>query len=257
VCRISVLGCEIDGLDMAETVSRCDELIQARKPARQTSINAAKVVAMQRNPQLRAHVSRSQIVNADGQAIVWAARLLGARMPQRVAGIDLMFALLGLAEQKGYSIFVLGARREVIDGAIDEVKRQFPALNVSGYRDGYFDDDETPAVLDEVRSADPDILFVAMSSPRKEHLVDLAVEQLRIPFAMGVGGAIDIVAGRVKRAPLWVRRAGLEWLFRLMQEPRRLARRYAVTNTVFVWLVVREVVRRRRVLNRSEGWTVG
>jgi len=257
MARVNVLGCPIDCLDMDETVARCDELIQTREPARQTSMNAAKLVAMRRDPELRVHVSRSQIVNADGQAVVWAARLLGERVPERVAGIELMFGLLALAERKGYSIFVLGARRQVLETAISEIRLRFPAVHISGYRDGYFDDRETPAVLDEIRSAGPDILFVAMSSPRKDYFVDVAAEQLGVPFAMGVGGSIDVIAGVVKRAPSWAQRGGLEWLFRLAQEPRRLARRYAVTNAVFIWLVLREVVRRRFTVTPSEGWTVG
>jgi N-acetylglucosaminyldiphosphoundecaprenol N-acetyl-beta-D-mannosaminyltransferase len=242
---------------MEETVARCDELIQAREPSRQTSMNAAKLVAIRRNAKLRSSVSRSQIVSADGQAIVWAARFLGERVPERVAGIDLMSGLLALAERKGYSIFVLGARRDVLEAAITEIRHRYPKLEVSGYRDGYFDERETSAVLQEIRSAEPDILFVAMSSPEKDYFVDIAAEQIGVPFAMGVGGSIDVVAGLVKRAPLWVQGAGLEWLFRLLQEPRRLARRYAVTNAVFVWLVLCEFVRRRLALSPSEGWTVG
>ncbi len=251
--RATVLGCEIDRLDLAETVARCDEFILAREPARQTSINAAKLVSMRRNPRLREIASRSHLVNADGQAVVWASRLLGDSLPERVAGIDLMLALLDLAERNGYSVFILGARREVLEAAITQIRRKFPRLRISGYRDGYFDDTETALVLDEIRAAAPDILFVAMSSPRKEYFLDIDAARLDVPFAMGVGGSIDVVAGLVKRAPLWVQRVGLEWLFRLIQEPLRLAPRYAITNTVFVWLVLREVLRMRLASPRPAG----
>jgi N-acetylglucosaminyldiphosphoundecaprenol N-acetyl-beta-D-mannosaminyltransferase len=243
VARAIVLGCEIDRLTMTETIARCDELIHAGVQTRQVSVNAAKLVAIRRDAHLRALVARSQIVSADGQAVVWASRLLGHALPERVAGIDLMHALLDLAERKGYTVYFLGAQHDVLERAVARLQERFPRLRIAGYADGYFTDDEASSVLAEIRTAAPDMLFVGMSSPRKEQIVHS--EQLAVPFAMGVGGSIDIVAGVVARAPRWAQRAGLEWSFRLAQDPRRLARRYLTTCPTFLLLVLRDVVRRR------------
>ncbi len=244
--RVEVLGCSIDSLTFEETVQRCDELIRARTGARHTSINAAKVVAAQRDPRLRAALDASEIVNADGQSVVWASWLLGRRLPARVAGIDLMDALLAVAEQRGYSVYLLGARQGVLEQAVRELERRFPSLRLAGYRNGYFDANAEEEVDAAIRKANPDLLFVAMSSPRKEHWIDDHARDLGVPLVMGVGGAVDVLAGKARRAPVWMQRLGLEWLFRLLQEPRRLWRRYLTTNTRFGLLVGAELVRRLR-----------
>jgi N-acetylglucosaminyldiphosphoundecaprenol N-acetyl-beta-D-mannosaminyltransferase len=242
--RASVLGCEIDRLDLERTVARCAEHVEQRSGALQVSVNAAKLVAMRKDAALRDFVERSDIVSADGQSVVWASRLLGDPLPERVAGIDLMHRLLALAETRGYRVFVLGARRDVLERAFVELRRRHPSLVVTG-RDGYFRDSEVDDVRAEIRAAEPDVLLVAMSSPQKERWLDDHARELGIPFAMGVGGAIDVVAGVVSRAPRWMQSAGLEWLYRLLQEPRRMWRRYLTTNVAFSLLLLRELAARR------------
>ena len=249
----AVLGCAIDRLDMDATVARCADLIDSGARAQHVAINAAKLVSIQHDPKLREIVSRCAIVSADGQAVVWAARLLGEPLPERVAGIDLMERLLELAEDRSYRVFFLGARQEVLDEAVRRIAERHPRLEVAGARNGYFDESESPDVSAEIRAARPDILFVAMSSPRKEYWLGKHVEEIGVAFAMGVGGALDVVAGVTRRAPAWMQRAGLEWLFRLLQEPRRMWRRYLVTNVRFFILVARELARRPR---RVAGATV-
>jgi N-acetylglucosaminyldiphosphoundecaprenol N-acetyl-beta-D-mannosaminyltransferase len=243
--RAQILGCAIDRLDMAETVARCEEIIDSRVPSQQVSINAAKVVALSRDPKLRAFVGRSALVSADGQAVVWASRLLGDPLPERVAGIDLMHGLLALAEKRGYSIFILGAAQDVLEAAVARLRVMYPALRIAGHRNGYFSDAESEAVAAAVRAAAPDILFVAMSSPKKEYFLERYASFIKAPLAMGVGGSIDVVAGRVARAPRWIQRSGLEWLYRTFQEPPRLWRRYLTTNSGFLLLLARELLRRR------------
>jgi len=175
---------------------------------------------------------------------VWASRLLGDPLPERVAGIDLMARLVEAAEEHGYRVFFLGATPGVLARAVAELRARHPRLHVAGARDGYFRPDEESAVREEIRAAAPDILFVAMGSPRKEHWV-AAAPDLDVGFAMGVGGSLDVIAGHVRRAPRLVQRLGLEWLFRLAQEPRRLVRRYVTTNTRFLLLLTRELTHRR------------
>lgn len=240
-----MLGCEIDRLDMAATVARCEALIEAGGPAQHVAVNAAKLVAMRDDPRLREIVCGCDIVSADGQSVVWASRLLGDALPERVAGIDLMHALLALAERRDYGVFILGARRPVLERAIEELRRRHPRLVIVGYRDGYFADAESASVCADIRATQPDILLVAISSPHKEYWLADHLAELGVPLVMGVGGAVDVVAGVTRRAPRLVQQLGFEWLFRLAQEPRRLLRRYAVTNVRFLLELQREIVRVR------------
>jgi N-acetylglucosaminyldiphosphoundecaprenol N-acetyl-beta-D-mannosaminyltransferase len=243
--RVEVLGHAVDRLDLNGAVARCRDLIDARDPAAVVFVNAAKVVAGRRDRGLRASLERSALVLADGMPVVWASRLLGDPLPERVTGIDLLGRLLGLAEERGYRVYVLGARADVLERAIENIRARHPGLVVAGRRDGYFTDGEYEEVAAEIRAARPDILFVAMSSPRKEYWIDRQGPGLGVPLLMGVGGSIDVWAEVVGRAPAWMQRSGLEWLYRLVQEPRRLWRRYLVTNTIFLGLLGKELARRR------------
>ena len=211
--RAEVLGCSIDRVDMSEAAERCDRFVRTRAGAQHMAVNAAKIVAMRHDDALHRLVDRCELITADGQAVVWASRLLGDPLPTRVAGIDLMLELLAL----------------------------HPRLEFAGYRDGYFSDADEPSVVAEIHAARPDLLFVAMSTPRKEYFLGRWGPELDVPFSMGVGGAIDVVAGVTKRAPRSLQRLGLEWAFRLAQEPRRLFRRYLVTNSEFVALTLRDL----------------
>lgn len=244
--RIEVLGCPIDVVDMDGAVTLCERFIAERGFAQHMAINVAKIVSMRDDPQLRDAVGRCHLVTADGQAIVWAARLLGRPLPERVAGIDLMEALFARAEEHGHRVYVLGARQDVLETAMKRIRERHPRLEVAGYRNGYFAREEEAEVAAAIRAARPDILFVAMSSPRKEYFLGDHGPALGVPFVMGVGGAIDVTAGKTRRAPLWMQRTGLEWLYRLLQEPRRMFRRYATTNLRFIGLVAAALARRRR-----------
>ena len=247
--RLWLLGSPIDAVSMDEAVARCEQAIVSRRHLQQVSINAAKLVAVADDPALRDMVARCGLVTADGQSVVWAARLLGTPLPERVAGIDLMERLLAAANEKGYSVYVLGARREVLDTALARLREHHPRLTIAGARDGYYADSEVGEVCDEIRAAQPDMLFIAMSSPRKEYFLGEQGESLGVPFAMGVGGSADVIAGLTRRAPRIVQRAGLEWAYRLFQEPRRLVHRYVHTNGRFAWMVLRALLTRRE----SEG----
>ena len=208
------------------------------------SINAAKLIALRRNADMREIVDQCGLVNADGQAVVWASRLLGDPLPERVAGIDLMEELLAMAEQRGYRVFILGAREEVLEAAIENLHDRYSALAITGSHHGYFEERESPEIAAQIRASRADILFVAMSSPRKEQWLGEFGEVLGVSLVMGVGGSIDIVAGITRRAPVLWQRLGFEWLYRLAQEPRRLLRRYLVTNARFALLVVQGMLAR-------------
>jgi N-acetylglucosaminyldiphosphoundecaprenol N-acetyl-beta-D-mannosaminyltransferase len=248
--RAEILGCEIDRVDMAQTLERCDAYIRTRARAQHMAINAAKIVSSAHDDELHRLINACEIVTADGQAVVWASRLLGDPLPTRVAGIDLMDELLALAERRGYRVFILGGRPHVLERAVARLRERHPDLSIAGYRDGFYTDEEEPAVARQIRAARPDLLFVAMSSPRKEYFLGRWGRELDVPFSMGVGGAIDILAGVTRRAPCSLQRAGLEWAVRLAQEPRRLLRRYLVTNSQFIVMTLRSARRRRVVRPR-------
>lgn len=249
--RADVLGCRIDRLDLRETLSEVERVIASRRFTQHMAINAAKLVTMQDDPKLREIVAECGLVNADGQSIVWASRLLGDPLPERVAGIDLMHALLELAERRGYRVYFLGARPEVLSCAVERIRQLHPSLQIAGARDGYFSENEDLAVSTAIGASHPDIVFVGISSPRKEYFLGKHGPKLGAPFVMGVGGAIDVVAGVTRRAPTLWQRLGLEWLFRLLQEPRRMFRRYAVTNARFAWLVASALVTARSNHSRA------
>jgi N-acetylglucosaminyldiphosphoundecaprenol N-acetyl-beta-D-mannosaminyltransferase len=237
--RAHLLGLEIDRLTMQQTLDRCRELIESGGFAQHVAINAAKTVAARDDPALRDVIRRCELVTADGQSVVWASRLLGDPLPERVAGIDLMNNLLALAEIEGYRVFILGAQREVLERAVAVLRMRHPGLDIVGHRDGYFGEAQDAAVAEEIRRARPDILFVAISSPRKEFWLARYGRHISVPFIMGVGGSIDVVAGVTRRAPRPLQILGLEWSYRLAQEPRRLMGRYWRTNTRFLVLVAR------------------
>jgi N-acetylglucosaminyldiphosphoundecaprenol N-acetyl-beta-D-mannosaminyltransferase len=251
--RTSVLGCPIDALDMVQTLARCSELIARGEFSQHMAINAAKLVAMERDPALRAIVSNCDLINADGQAIVWASKALGDPLPARVAGVDLMYELFDLCEARGYSVYILGAKPSVLETAVARLRERNPSLEIAGYRDGYFADDDAGAVAEEIRRCGADVLFVAISSPRKEYFLGAHGRNTGARFAMGVGGSVDILAGITIRAPLIWQRVGLEWFYRLLQEPRRMFKRYARTNARFTILLVRGMLARASRRSRSTG----
>lgn len=225
---------------MQETLAKIEEAIASRRQIHHVVINAAKVVNAQKDPSLRASIVDCDIINADGQAIVWASRLLNRPLPERVAGIDLMESLVQLAGQRHYRIFFLGAKEEIVKEVVRKYSSTYGTDIVAGYRNGYFSKEEEGAVAAQIASSKPDILFVAMGSPKKEIFLNTYKQQINTPFIMGVGGSFDVVAGFVKRAPRWMQRAGLEWFYRVIQEPGRMWKRYLFGNSEFIYLVLRE-----------------
>jgi N-acetylglucosaminyldiphosphoundecaprenol N-acetyl-beta-D-mannosaminyltransferase len=182
----------------------------------------------------------ADLVTADGMSIVWASRLLGQPLKQRVTGIDLFERLVDRAAEQGWSVYFLGSREESVRGVTEKSLKSHPTLRIAGWHNGYFDASESESVAKAIRASRADLLFVAMGSPVQELWIASNLERTGVRFAMGVGGSFDHLSGFARRAPGWMQRAGLEWLYRLMREPRRLWRRYLVGNSAFIWLVVRQ-----------------
>jgi N-acetylglucosaminyldiphosphoundecaprenol N-acetyl-beta-D-mannosaminyltransferase len=239
-----MMGCQVDNLSMEDTLARIEEFIGSGRPHQHVVVNVDKLVKASRDPELRRIINGCALINADGMPVVWASRLLGKPLKERVAGIDLFEALMRRAGDKGWRVFLLGAREEVVRAVRDTYLRRYPQLVIAGYRNGYWSEQDEPAVVEQVQSSRADLLFVAISSPKKEQFLGRYQAAMRIPFAMGVGGTFDVAIGRVKRAPLWMQRAGLEWFYRFLQEPRRMFRRYFIDDLAFVWLLIKEAARR-------------
>ena len=242
--RASIIGVPIDNLSLSETIEQARRAIIARQRLQHVALNTAKLVNMRHDAVLWRDVVESDIVSPDGMGIVWAARLLGVRLCERVTGVDLMDGLLALSEREGFRPYILGANPEVLDRACAVISERHPKLEFAGRHHGYFKEDDAPTIARAIRECRPDLLFIAMPTPRKEQFMHRFRDELGVPFLMGVGGSVDVIAGVVKRAPLWMQRSGLEWFHRTLQEPGRMWRRYLVTNTAFAWLVLRALVTR-------------
>jgi N-acetylglucosaminyldiphosphoundecaprenol N-acetyl-beta-D-mannosaminyltransferase len=244
---ITMMGCRIDNLSMEETLGRIEEFIRSGKPHQHVVVNVDKLVKASRDEGLRRIINDCALVNADGMPVVWASRLLGKPLKERVTGVDLFEALMRRAGERGWRVFLLGARREVVAQVAETYRRRYPQLVIAGWRDGYWQGEaEEAEVAAQVRASGADLLFVAIGSPKKEQFLGRWQALMRIPFAMGVGGTFDVAIGRVKRAPRWMQRAGLEWFYRFLQEPRRMFRRYFIEDVAFLWLLLKEVAHLRR-----------
>jgi len=243
--RSEFMGCPVDILTFAETIELARAAMRKRVRTHHVALNVAKLVNMRFDPVLSSDVAGSDVVGIDGMGIVFGARLLGIQVPERVAGIDLFLNLMSVCAEEGFRPFLLGGTDRVVRKAAAEIAARHPALSFAGVRDGYFAPREELEVVNAIQASGADCLFIGMPTPRKERFLAAFRDSLGVPFIMGVGGSFDVVAGKVDRAPSKFQEYGLEWLYRVYQEPRRMWWRYARTNTVFAGLLVKEIIRRK------------
>lgn len=234
--RYKILNTYVNALSMEDTIKCVEKIIKRGKPTQHVVINASKVNLMEKDPELRRIVNSCPLINADGASIIWAAKKLGIPLKQRVTGIDLFLNLIELANEKGYKIYLFGAKEEVVTKVKETFENQYPNLQIVGYRNGYFTESEETEIVNNMKKSNADMMFVAISSPKKEYWINKYLDQLNIPFVMGVGGSFDVVAGVTNRAPRWMQNNGLEWLYRFIQEPRRMWKRYIVGNIKYICL---------------------
>jgi len=241
--RVEFLGIPLDALTMTETISVIDNAIQSNEKISHVVINAGKVVSMQTDPQLKQSVLSCDLINADGQSIVWASRFLGTYLPERVAGADLMQELVKQAAIKNYKCFFLGGKEEIVKKVVSIYTHQYGSDIIAGYRNGYFKVEEEEQVALQIANSGAQLLFVAITSPKKEIFIHAYKNILsNVNFTMGVGGTFDVIAGFTKRAPLWMQKNGLEFFYRFLQEPGRLWKRYLIGNTKFIYLIIKQKV---------------
>jgi N-acetylglucosaminyldiphosphoundecaprenol N-acetyl-beta-D-mannosaminyltransferase len=244
--RPELLDCPFDPVDMDAAVDRCVQwCLGPRAPHTVVTMNAALLCMMRHDHALRSACRRGDLVLADGMPVVWTSRLAGTPLPERVAGVDLMARLLERAAAHRLGVYLLGGRVDVVNALARRCEGELPGLTVVGARDGYFAPADHPDIVADIRRAAPHMLFVGMPSPFKETWCERHRGALDVPVIMGVGGSFDVLAGHVRRAPPAFQSLGLEWAWRLAMEPRRLWKRYLVTNSEYLWLAAGEVLRRR------------
>ncbi|MDR7083180.1 N-acetylglucosaminyldiphosphoundecaprenol N-acetyl-beta-D-mannosaminyltransferase [Arthrobacter ginsengisoli] len=236
--KIDFLGIQIDSLTMDESVDKAMALIEDGGVHQHVVVNAAKVVAAIQDASLGKTISDCAMVNADGQSVVWASRMLGKGLPERVAGVDFMDRLLTAAAARSHSVYLLGASADVVSKVASLVRAR--GVTVAGFNDGFWrkhmSDDEMAA---SIRATNPDLVFVALPSPFKENFLRDNLDAMNARLCVGVGGTFDVMAGVTTRAPKWMQKMGLEWLHRLAQEPKRMFMRYLVGNSKFIYYVGR------------------
>jgi N-acetylglucosaminyldiphosphoundecaprenol N-acetyl-beta-D-mannosaminyltransferase len=239
VKRIEFLKAPMDVATMPETVSFIENRIQQGEFLQHVVVNVAKIVNMQKDKVLADSVNACDLINIDGMGVVLGARFLGHDVPERVAGVDLFHELLKMSARCDFPVYLLGATEDVVSKTAAKVKEQNPNLTIAGFNDGYFWDNEE-AVVNMIKASGAKLLFVAITSPKKENFINKWQDKLGVDFVMGVGGTFDVVAGKVNRAPKWMQEYGLEWVYRVLQEPGRMWKRYLVTNSKFAWLLFKE-----------------
>ncbi|RED57653.1 N-acetylglucosaminyldiphosphoundecaprenol N-acetyl-beta-D-mannosaminyltransferase [Cohnella lupini] len=211
-------------MNMKETVNYLKHVIETRRPHRVITGNPIMLMVGLDNPSFHHTLSTADLVVPDGAGVVWAARRLKQPVQERVAGFDLMHELLEEGERHQWSAYLLGASADIIQTAYEKLSKQYPGVRFVGYRDGYFTDRDDGEVVAGIREANPDLLFVARSTMNQEPWIEKYQSVLGVPVVMGVGGSFDVISGKLKRAPALFRKMGMEWFYRLLQEPTRFKR---------------------------------
>lgn len=234
----TILGVRVDNVNYQQALSIIESFIESGQPHQVVTVNPEFIVAAQSDEEFRRILNASALSLPDGVGLLWAARFLGCPLQERVTGVDTMHLLAALAAQKGYRLFLLGAAPGVAVETAARLCEMYPGVTIVGTHAGSPSAEEEDEIVDMIRRAKPDILFVAYGAPAQDKWIARNLARLGVPVAMGVGGAFDFISGRAKRAPRWMQRLGLEWLHRLLHEPWRWRRMFALPK--FVWLVVRE-----------------
>ena len=230
--KVTILGVPVDAITMGEAVARIDGFIEKRTPVLVATANAEMLMRATHDGALRRILQGAALVTPDGAGTVWAAHHLGHAMPERVAGYDMVQELMREAPAKHRRIFFFGSAPGVADKAKKKAEQLYPGIEIVGTRNGFFTAADEPAIIEEIKAAHPDILLAALGVPKQEKWLAKHLGELGVPVAIGVGGTFDVMAGVMKRAPHWMQRAKLEWLFRGMMQPKRAGRLLALPRFV-------------------------
>lgn len=243
-------GLRIHALSFEQAIEQIVNLIRRREGGYVVTPNVDHVVLVRSNKEFRASYDHANLVLVDGMPIVWASKLLGPPLPQKISGSDLIEPLMQKAAEYGFRVYLLGTKREVAERAANRLREQFPALNIVGMDSPFIDinaaESEHQPVLEKLREAKPDVVLLALGSPKQEIFIHRYKDAIAPAVSIGIGAGLDFLAGVVPRAPKWVSKSGLEWLYRLGLEPRRLWKRYLVRDPKFAWIVLKEFCARAK-----------
>lgn len=230
---VEILGVPVASLTMAQAVEAVEAMMDERRGAIIATANAEMIMNATNDRELLDILRAADLVVPDGAGTVWAARHLGFSMPERVAGYDLVQALLKRAPEKKRRVFFFGSAPGIAERAKQKAESLYPGVEVVGARNGYFTEADESSIIEEIRAAKPDLLLAALGVPKQEKWLAKHKEELCVPVSIGVGGTLDVMAGAVRRAPLWMQKARLEWLFRGLLQPKRAGRLLALPKFVF------------------------
>ena len=230
--RVNILGVKVDAVTMAQAVERVEKLIAEKNSSIVATANAEMLLRATHDDELKNILNAASLVVPDGAGTVWAAHHLGYEMPERVAGFDLVQELMKIAPSKNIKFFLFGSAPGVADKAKLKAEELYPGIKIVGTRNGYFSADDEAEILSQIKNSQPDVLLAALGVPKQEKWIFAHKDELKIPVSIGVGGTLDVMAGVVKRAPLWMQKAKLEWLYRAMLQPSRAGRLTALPKFV-------------------------
>lgn len=230
--KVAILDVNVDSVKMTEAIDIVENLMAAQKPAFIATANAEMIMMADQDESLKYILNHADLVVPDGAGTVWAARHLGVAMPERVAGYDLTQHLLARAPQTNRRVFFFGSAPGVADKAKIKAEAEYPGIQIVGVRDGYFKKEQEQEIIDQIKNAHPDLLLAALGVPKQEKWLYEHLQELNVPVSIGVGGTLDVMAGVMKRAPLWMQKAKLEWLFRGLLQPKRMGRLMALPRFV-------------------------
>ena len=230
--KIDILGVKVDSVTMAQAVAQVEGYMDERKNVLIATANAEMIMRATHDTELKDILNDAALVVPDGAGTVWAAHHLGYEMPERVAGYDLAQELMRIAPSKKQKVFFFGSAPGVAEKAKAKAEELYPGIEIVGTRDGYFKPEDEPAIIEEIKAAQPDLLLAALGVPKQEKWLNAHLKELGVPVAIGVGGTLDVMAGVMKRAPYWMQKAKLEWLFRGLLQPKRAGRLMALPKFV-------------------------
>jgi len=240
----NILGVNVNVINEAQALQTIEEFILSGKPHIVVTADASAVVIAQGDEELMEIINSADLVTPDGAGILWASKHLGTPLPERVSGVDMVQKLCERGAETGHKPFLLGAAPGIAEEAAYALQQKYPGLQVAGTHHGFFAPEESDALVRKIRECKPDMLFVAMGQPRQEKWIRENMEAIGVPVSMGVGGTFDVLSGRVKRAPVWMQRSGLEWIYRLARNPRKIGK--CSTLPVFVMKVLATCRQRKR-----------
>lgn len=230
--QVEILGVKVNSLTMAQAVEAVQQFIAEKKVALVATANAEMLMRSTQDEELKDILNQADLVVPDGAGTVWAAGHLGEPMPERVAGFDLAQELMREAPSRGDRIYFFGSAPGVADKAKAKAEELYPGIQVVGTRNGFFTEADEPGIIAEIKAARPDILLAALGVPKQEKWLKKHMQELQVPVSIGVGGTLDVMAGVMERAPLWMQKAKLEWLFRGLKQPSRAGRLLALPKFV-------------------------